>query len=82
MRSKNRPWLTDLSFYDVISLKNLTDNHSLNMLNAKCLLAGRYAEALERWLQYYTPQQVRKRNKLPFVKFFICSKATSSFTAS
>lgn len=57
--SKNEPSETTYSFYDVISAKDLTADHKFNMLNAKCLLPGRYAEAMERWLQFYNPSQVR-----------------------
>lgn len=41
------------SFYDVITSLNLTNDTKLDVLHAKCLMPGRYAESLERWLQYY-----------------------------
>eukprot|EP00111_Clytia_hemisphaerica_P000092 TCONS_00000215-protein len=53
MRSKSPMVPYPHTFYEVISTKNLTNDHEFDMLTAKCLLPGRYAESIERWLQYY-----------------------------
>ena len=58
MRSKSPLVPYPHTFFDVISAKNMTNDHEFDMLNAKCLLPGRYAESIERWLQYYDPSKV------------------------
>ena len=46
------------TFFDVISGKNKTQDQKFSILTQRCLLPGRYAEALDRWLHYYDKSQV------------------------
>lgn len=59
MYSKNDSIALNHSFYEVINGQNKTDNIRFFMLQQRCLFPGLYAEALERWLQYYRPEKVR-----------------------
>ena len=59
VRSKKDSIAMNHSFYDVISGRNRTDDPKFTVLNQRCLLPGRYAEALQRWLYYYDKSQVR-----------------------
>lgn len=58
MRSKKDPIALNHTFYEIISGRNKTDNFRFTVLQQRCLYPGLYAEALERWLQYYKPSQI------------------------
>ena len=59
MYSKNDSIALNHSFYEVINGQNKTDDTKFFMLQQRCLFPGLYAEALERWLQYYRPGKLR-----------------------
>ena len=64
MRAHNLSVALDFTFYEVVSLdvmkKNPTENTMklLRDLRNRCLGPGTYAIHLERWLTYFSPQQV------------------------
>lgn len=45
------------SFYDVITANDKSPK-LLKELRNRCLIPGTYAQQLDRWLSYYSPQQV------------------------
>ena len=45
------------SFHDVITANTTSTNKALRSLQNRCLEPGKYASHIERWLQYYGPQQ-------------------------
>lgn len=57
MRVHKDPIALNYSFYDVISATD-TAPKVLRDLRNRCLNPGKYAQHLERWLQYYPPQQL------------------------
>ena len=69
MYSKNDSIALNHSFYEVINGQNKTDDTKFFMLQQRCLFPGLYAEALERWLQYYRPGKVFY-GLFVFVSFF------------
>ncbi|RZF35802.1 hypothetical protein LSTR_LSTR009218 [Laodelphax striatellus] len=56
-RAHGDPIALNYSFYDVISASD-TAPKVLRDLRNRCLNPGKYAQHLERWLTYYTPQQL------------------------
>jgi len=58
MRAHNDSVALNFTFYDVLTASPGTAPKSLRDLRARCLNPGRYAQHLERWLSYYTPQQL------------------------
>lgn len=57
MRVHKDPIALNYSFYDVISATD-TAPKVLRDLRNRCLNPGKYSQHLERWLQYYSPQQL------------------------
>ena len=62
MLSKRDVITQNFTFYEVVT-GVINNNSEINetlfsLLRGKCLIPGRYAEGLERWLQYYSPDQV------------------------
>ncbi|XP_039293526.1 bifunctional heparan sulfate N-deacetylase/N-sulfotransferase [Nilaparvata lugens] len=56
-RAHGDPIALNYTFYDVISASD-TAPKVLRDLRNRCLNPGKYAQHLERWLTYYTPQQL------------------------
>jgi len=46
------------TFYEVITERNKTSDPRFTTLRRRCLIPGLYAIALERWLQYYQPENI------------------------
>ena len=46
------------SFHEVITTNTTTTNKALKSLQSRCLEPGKYASHIERWLQFYGPQQL------------------------
>ena len=46
------------SFHEVITANTTSTNKALKSLQSRCLEPGKYASHIERWLQFYGPQQI------------------------
>ncbi|CAG7786790.1 unnamed protein product [Allacma fusca] len=57
MRAHNDPVAVNFTFFEVLTASN-TSPRSLRELRNRCLIPGRYAQHLERWLSYYPSQQL------------------------
>ena len=58
LRAKLDPAANKYDFHEVITADEGTAEKSLLQLKKRCLLPGKYAEHLERWLQFFKVQQV------------------------
>lgn len=57
MVSHNDPTALNFSFHDIVKA-GIRSSPAVLALQARCLLPGRYAEHIEKWLEYFSPSQV------------------------
>ncbi|CAL8113862.1 unnamed protein product [Orchesella dallaii] len=57
MRAHNDPVALNYTFYEVLTASS-TSPRNLRDLRNRCLNPGRYAQHLERWVSYFSPQQL------------------------
>lgn len=57
MRSHKDPTALNYSFQEIVTTGD-RGHRALRELRNRCLMPGMYSQHLDRWLSYYSPQQV------------------------